>query len=236
MYVVFVKNSFTLLGKEYFGTDGESIIGYHDPNKATHFPSKEKAKEFCETFSYDDKKIEPLAKHKKLFDACTYVYRKLCKIDNSLNVKYNPAIHTEDDVLDWRLRNQKAPEGSVSYEVYKTWPELYQHFKYIFKPQGYHSKDYKELYHTVSIYTRQDGKYEKFYKEFRKVLDFCTFLSEDGKKIFPIFDKDLSEHGTRYLYFGGDEDCVIISGYGRVDFNGSLEECFNFMKRVYYYE
>lgn len=235
MYVVFVKNSFTLLGREYFGTDGESIIGYHDPNKAAHFPSKKKAQEFCETFSFENKKIEPLSKHKKLFDTCTYVYRKICKIDNSINIKYNPAIHTADDILDWQLRRQKLPEQSVTFEVYRTWPELYQHFKHIFKPQSYHSKDHKELYHTVTIYTKPDGVYEEFYNEFRKVWDFCTFLSEGGRKMFPIFDNDLSEYGTRYLHYGGDMDCVIISGYGGVDFEGSLEECFNFMKKAYYY-
>jgi hypothetical protein len=43
MYVVYAKNDFTLLGKEYFGTDGKSIIGFHDPNRASHFESVETA-------------------------------------------------------------------------------------------------------------------------------------------------------------------------------------------------
>ena len=43
MYVVYAENDFTLLGKEYFGTDGKSIIGFHDPNRASHFESVETA-------------------------------------------------------------------------------------------------------------------------------------------------------------------------------------------------
>jgi hypothetical protein len=235
MYIVYAKNQFTLLGKEYFGTDEKIIIGFHDPRKASHFDSIEDAKEFCKLFDYEDRKIEPVTKHIKAFEKCNYVYRKIAMLDKSMDIKYDGKKHDAIAVLDWRIKHAKASEKAVSFENYRTWPDLYSVFTYLHSLTKYNSRDYKSLFYSVQLKTPKNGNYKEFYKELRLVLDYCTFIDEDGRKIFDIFDHELCEYERRSLRFGGDQNCTINNG--RCDmFEGTLEECFNLMKREYWYE
>ncbi len=235
MYLVFVKNEFTLTGNEYFGSDENSIIGYHDPNRATHFLTQKEARKFCKLFDYDNKKIDLVENHIKAFSKCNYVYRKLPKLNPSIDFKYDPSIHTEEDILKWRISCRKSHEKEVSYSSYKTWPELWQHFKHLRSVESYHSKDYKTKMLTVTISTRRDSLFSEFVKEFKRVLDVCSYVDDDGRKLFPIFDHELSEYECRYLVFGGEEDCAITNGRYEKH-TGTLEEIFHLMKMCYWYE
>jgi hypothetical protein len=238
MYVVYAKNQFTLLGNEYFGTDGKDIIGYHDPKLASHFSSKEKAEEFCKLFDYGDRKIEPLDKHVKLFEKCTYVYRKMPMLDKKLDIKYDPKKHDALAVLDWRMENVKSPEKSVSYESYRTWPDLYSVFSHLHSLCSYSSIDsidHREISHTAQLKTSKNSSYEDFRKEFDLVLKYCSFIDDEGRKRFPIIDHELSMYETRFLVYGGDEGCAISNG-GYDIFKGTLKECFEEMKRKYWYD
>jgi len=235
MYVVYTKNQFTLLGKEYFGTDGKHIIGFHDPRRASHFETKEDAEEFCKLFDYEDRKIEPLSKHVKLFEKCNYQYRKLSMLDPTVNVKYDPKKHDAMAVLEWRMRHKKLPEKTVSYETYRTWPDLYQVFKHLHSLTSYHSRDYKQLFYSAQLKTAKNGTYEEFLIELKLVLNYCTLVDDEGRKIFEIFDHELCEYEKRSIAFGGEEGCAITNG--RYDiFEGTLKECFEKMRREYWYE
>ena len=235
MYLVYAENDFTLLGKEYFGTDGKSIIGFHDPNRASHFESVETAEEFCKLFDYPDRKIEPLSEHIKLFQKCTYVYRKIDKLDDSINIKYDEKKHDALAVLDWRMKRNKAPERTVAYENYRTWPDLYSVFTYLFNLTKYNSRDYKSLFYSVQLKTPKNGNYEDFYKDFALVLDYCTFVDEDGRKVFDIFDHECCEYERRRLCFGGEDDCTISNGRRDI-FKGTLKECFEKMRKDFWYD
>ena len=241
MYVVFVKNQFCLLGNEYFGTDGKQIIGYHDPNRASHFNTEREAKDFCKLFDYEGRKIEPLWKHVNLFSRCKYVYRKFSLLDKSMDVRYDPKKHSADDVLNWRMMYAKAAEKSVSQKTYSSWPDLYSVFKHLWSVQSYHSRDYKHTYHTVQLRTSKSADFETFKSEFDKVFDFCTYVDDEKRKVFPIFDHELNSYESRYLVCESRDKCYIqnqvqfLSKSNRA-FAGTLKQCFEQMKLHYWYE
>ena len=234
MYVVYAKNHFTLLGKEYFGTDGKKILGFHDPSRASHFKTKKEAQEFCKLFDCQDRKIEPLDQHLKLFNEFDYKYRELPMLNPELDYKYDPEKHDAMDVLKWELKSTKAPEKSYSYETYRTWPDLCSVFKHLHGTSSYYTPDHKSTMHTVDLKTCRDGVYEEFLSEFRLVLDYCNYIDEEGRKIFPIFEHELNQYERRRLAFGGEENCAIEGRYSQI-FEGTLKECFEEMKKHYWY-
>jgi hypothetical protein len=156
-------------------------------------------------------------------------------LQKDADYKYDKKIHGPAEVLAWRLAYRKLPEKAVSYETFRTWPDLFQMFYHLHKETSYHTKDYKTKMHTVSLNTSRDAKYENFYREFSLILNECDFIDEEGRKIFPIFDHELSEYQTRYFAFSGYENCAITNGRYTL-FEGTFEECFNLMKREYWYE
>lgn len=238
MYIVCAKNDFCLLGYEYFGKskDSKSAVGYHDPRLADLFNTKKEAQEFARKFDYKTN-IEDADKHFKKFEKATYVYRRIPFVDNTKSIKYDPLIHSNLDVLNFFIDYRTGNEKAVRYEDYTTWPQIWSVFKYLWEVQQYNSKDYKSRYTTFSLCVRRDKSptFEEFKKEFELVKDHCTYMSEDGYKVFPIFDKDLSEWGTRYLYYKDDLDCKIVESMWQ-EHEGSLEKCYNLMLSRFYYE
>ena len=231
-YLVFFENQFCLLGKEYFGEFDGKIIGYHNPSFAKLFDSKESAKKFASLFHLDTK-IEEAEPHLEAFKACDYIYRQIVKLDPRLNRKYKE--ENRDEVLNWWMEYKKAPENSISYDSYKTWPKLYSLFTYLWDVQSYNDRDYKNSYHTVQVRFPKDGVVTDFIKELSKVLDFVTYEKE-GYKILPIFDHTLSEFGTAYLYYKSTQDCKIVRGSWTV-IPGTITHLFNnHLIKDYYYE
>ena len=228
-YLVYMRNDFTLLKNEYFGKGQDCVIGYHDPRKADTFSTKKAAQEFASTFNMETM-IDTLDKHIDLFLNADYVYRQIPLIDSSLNQKY--AGETADGVLNWWLRYAKLPEGSVTYDVYRTWPSLFAVCKHIHSHSVYRSN--KESFITFQLFASEDSKFKDFEKEVKKVLEHVTLL-QDGYKKFSIFDHELSEFETRYFLHKNDQDCRIMGFMGRVLKSGSMEECFNTIKTDYYY-
>lgn len=233
-YLVAMKNDFCLIEFEYFAQDKKAnkIIGSHDPNRATHFSSKKEAEEFAKLFDLPTV-VEPITKHLEKFSKCTYKYREIPMLDNLLNRPYK----NEDakTVLEWRLKHLHSPEKAVSYKNYATWPNLYQKFYHLWDFQIWNSRDYKQKFFTTQIYVNTDSKFEQFKSEFDLIKDECTFLNKEGYKMFPIFDKDLSEYGTRYFCYKSDDDCFIqVSEYSK-PVSQNLEHSFEEMRRHYYY-
>ena len=232
LYIVFAENSYCMLNNEYFGKGDNCVIGYHDPRKATHFTTRKEAVEFSQTFKRECK-IEDVENHLKKFDEFNGVYRTLPLLNNKVNIKYDGEKHKPADVLKWWMKYKKLPENSVTSEVYGTWPKLYSTFTHLWDCVSYYNSKYTELYHTVQFRVPRESKFVGFKKELSKVLDFITYTKDDYK-ILPIFDHELSEYETRYLYYKSDTDCKII---GRHEiFKGTLEKCFETIQRSYYYD
>jgi hypothetical protein len=230
-YLVYMKNDFCLTGKEYFGDSEGKIIGYHNPRLATLFSTKKEALRFCTTFDMDGVKIDLKERHFKSFDDCKYVFREIPKVNYTHSKKYT--VETPKEVLEWWMQYKNLPERSVKYDDYKTWPKLYSLFTYLFDLATYNSRDYKEKYETCQIKVPKSGNIKDFRAELNLVLDFCTFFNE-GYKVFPIFDHELSQYESRYFLYKSDDDCQITNG-SYTKFEGTFEEVFNKIRNEYYY-
>ena len=234
MYIVYTDNTFTLLNKEYFSKKGDEIIGFHNPELATRFGTKEEAKAFQSEISLKTK-ITTIDEECELFKKTDWVYRKFKCVNKTLNIPYKKG-DDKVSVLNWWMRYNKSNDRETTYDVYSTYPKLYSLFSHLWNISRYTSKNYVNKYITAEIYTNQEGTYNDFLEELNLVINDVTYLSEDGYKILPIFDKDLSEYGSRYLYFKDVNDCYIQEGY-RTNMNKStLSECFKKMTKEFYYE
>lgn len=235
MYLVYVDNDFCVTGREYFIQKEGSVISTHNPNLATHFQTQKEAKSFAATFTLHSlkKKVVKVSGELTRFKNCDWIYRReIPLLDKDLDRAYDD--EGPEEVLKFWLEYQKLPEGSISYENYSTWPDLFSCFKYLWTTQGYHDiKDYSKTYHTVQIRVPKDGVYEDFKEEIGKVLDHVTY-TEDGYKILPIIDHELSQYESRSLYYKSEKDCMIGGRFP--DGELTLKECFEIMKRMYYYE
>ena len=234
MYLVYVDNDFCVIGREYFIQGENKVLTTHNPNLATQFKTQKEAKSFSSTFTLHSlkKKIATVAGELKRFEDCDWIYREIPLLNRDIDRPYGN--EGPDQVLDFWLKHQQLPEGSISYENYATWPDLYSVFKYLWTTQGYHDmKDYSKTYHTVQIRVPKDGNYEDFKKEIEKILDHITY-TEDGYKILPIIDHELSTYESRSLYYKSEDDCMIGGRFPDGELN--LKECFEIMKRMYYYE
>lgn len=233
-YVVYMTNQFCLLGREYMKLEGKFVVGLHNPNLADHFSTMKAAKALQSKIKYDTKVCE-LQPELDLFAKTNWVYRKIAIMNEDLNVKYDSNTMDKMHVLNWWNKIKRAPESAVSQAVYSSYPNLYSLFKHLCDAQSYYSKDYKNLYHSYHILTPKDGSFKEFKKELSLVLENVTYLTDDGYKVFPIFDNSLSEHGTRYLYYKSEDDCKLKVSHYTEPKSTSLEECFKEMCRSYYY-
>jgi len=231
-YITCMKNDFTLLGYEYFAKGNGEIIGTHNPHKAEPFKTKKEAEEFLKLFAMDDAKVDEAEKHFKKFEKCDYVYRKIPMLNPEVDIPYN--FHTPDEIIEWWKRVKVLPDKSVSFENYKTWPNLYSVTNHLWDIVSYYSRDYKELYYSCTIFTKKEGTFESFILDFKKIVDFCTFVDKNGYKVFQIFDKDLSENGTRYFLYKTDDDCKIEESRWTVH-EGGIKKCFEIMHRNFWY-
>lgn len=231
-WITCMKNSFTLLGYEYFAPGKGEIVGTHNPYNAKTFETKKEAEKFLKLFAMDDAKVEEAEKHFKKFNKCDYVYRKIPMLNPEVDIPYNS--QTPDEIIEWWKRIKTLPESSVSSKNYGTWPNLYSVTNHLWNIVSYYSKDYKKLYYTSEIFTKKEGTFESFISDFRKVVDFCTFVDKDGYKIFPIFDNDLSENGKRYFLYKSDDDCKIDESR-RMSHEGDIKKCFEIMHRDFWY-
>jgi hypothetical protein len=233
-YITCMKNDWTLLGYEYFAPGNGVIIGFHDPRKAKRFQTKKEAEDFLKLFDMSEAKIENVEKHIQKFDQCDYKYREIPMLDTGLDIPYN--FHTPDEVIEWWKKIQTVPDKTVSSKNYGTWPKLWSITNHLWDVAKYNSRDYKEMYHTVQVYTQKEGNFESFKKDIDKVIDFCTFVDEEGYKVLPIFDKDLSKHGTRYFLYKSPDDCRVSEGRFGSPFKGNMEKCFSYMHTRFWYE
>lgn len=239
-YVVTFDNDF--LGPEYFRLQGDRLCTVLVPEKADRFATKKKAKEFIAQYNgtsmslrvvpYDDAQCEW---EDKLEEG---VPMREFPIKANLSRPFNG--EDANGVLKWWIQYGKDycehGDGRISYEDYRTWPELYSVCDHIWSKACFVSHDYSETYLSFQIYTRRDGKYGDFKRELMKVLPHVTYVDDDGNKVLPIFDHFLSEHGNSVsLVITGKDKAKVVGRYdSRVE--GSLRDCFDYMRRERYYE
>ena len=131
--------------------------------------------------------------------------------------------------IKWWLNYRNAHDSQVTYDVYETWPKLYSICKHLWDVESYHNCEYSEKYHTFRIKTDSGGSFD----EFKKEIDDITFL-QDGYKKFSIIDHELSQYECRYFLYKDENDCTIASNY-YIHKKGTMKECFDYMKKHYYY-
>lgn len=224
-----------MFDKYYMKVNEDSIDEIYDLESATIFSSKaaaiEATKEFtmtehCNVVKHDDV-IEDFLKWKD----GGMVRRNLPKLNKIYSRDYdNDPLEV---VIDWTIY-KKEHENKISYEHYTTWPNIGQFCKNFYDVESYYNDDYSNMFHTFRIKVDRDNSFKDFEKEYWLLDSYVTFEDDDGGKIYPIVDHELSEYDSRSLYVDGDS-CKIV---GRFDilFEGTLEECFNEIRSRYYYD
>jgi hypothetical protein len=234
-WIVYYKNDYTLLKKEFFKFGETKVIGYHDPSRATAFSTKKEAEEKSKLIKFKTAVTE-LDPQVKKFERTTFKYREMPILNPKFTTPYDAKTMTRLDVLGWWKKIQRANELEYSSEVYGTYPQIWSLFDYLWDKASYWSKGYKELYHSFQVRTKKDGDYDKFKEELDLVLDDVTYMDGDYK-VLPIFDHELSSWETRSLLYKSEDDCKIISGrFGDEKIKGTLKECFDMMRYQFYYE
>ena len=137
---------------------------------------------------------------------------------------YDKNKHSKEDVFFFHLKKEKCP-----YSVYKTWPKPYE----IFKNIGYIGLySGKEPYSEIKVFKK--SKYSDFETEINYLKEN---LYKDHKKFsIRIFDRFLSENGNSVdlCYDNGTWSVTHRESFEILQ--GTLLQCFNFLKKERYYE
>ena len=225
--------------KFFIRDSGDHLDEIYDLNHATAFETKKDAVKVCNSCIYSDNfKVVSFESEKKLFDKWAkngMLRRKLDKVDKRVSRPYNG--ESLEGVLEF-LKIMRKPSNSmkISYEDRATWPEIYTVSKFITSTGTYYQNDDREKeYFSVSISVNRDSVFEEFKEEIELLLKFVDFYKE-GYLFLSIIDNELSEFEIRYFLLSPDlKTAKIVNHYDRELFKGSLEECFNEMRKEYYY-
>lgn len=208
-------------------TGGDSIIETYSPLVATTFSSNETAIEWVKEYTDWLEFSEVVERTQELIDEFNewselMVRREVKKMDRSGTFDYDETKHTTHDVLEFQTKTKF--NNRVPYESYKTWPDLSEVFKHI---QSARVGDDGIM---LEIKVSTESTYETFESE---ILYFLDYADINGITAC-VFDHYLCEHGnTVNLEFGKDTSDATISGSER--FSGSLEECFEYLRKHRHY-
>lgn len=219
--------------------DNTKFDEVYNPKIATQFKTKKEAQQWIDVYSSmkSHSKVVDFEKSVQKYEEWVNggtVRRTLACINRTMSRKYNN--ESLEDIIDWWIY-QRNNDDEIDFDDYKTWPQLHTIAKHLWDVEGYHSKDYKEIYITFEIYTPEDGNFEDFQRELNMVMDKVTYKDDDGFLIMPIFDHFLSEHGNSVsLLIHPETKQVKVGGRWRKEDFPSLKEAFNYMRRERYYE
>lgn len=157
------------------------------------------------------------------------------------NVEYDPQKHDKWFVLEWWLNHSE-----MSYRIYKTWPSLYTVFSHIFEANTYIDYTNKEMpLKSLTLKTPKDGVFESFESELKEAMERSefTFRDDEGNLLFGLFTHECLEFGAIYLRQIGDPSkdrwsvCKSrVSNSYYSEFEGSLKEAFEYIRKNHYYE
>ena len=209
----------------------------YNPVNATQFKSREDAHAWIvDNTNFTEYSIYLRYEHaKNIFDAWVAGGMIRCvrpAVNRKHSYKYDPAKHDKYTVLQWKLDTCNT---EVTYDVYKTWPDLFSLFKHLFDMAFYGcGKNERKL--TFNICVRKDSNFNDFKEELDLIIDKVQYCDEDGNKMLPIFDYLLSQNGTAFLVKNGDDTWSVTTDWHDEIANKSLEECFDYMVKHRYYE
>lgn len=208
---------------------------------ATRFGTKEEALAAIEKFDsrditkpteYEDARVKF---DKWIIDGAVVLQYESKNLE--LSRKYNPDIDTREDVLKWRFQ-ALAHGGIISYEDYKTWPELYSIYEHIHSTARFISYDGSdEVMQTVEVYVHQDSDFEKFMEELAIVIPHVTSRYDEDERFlrFPVSDRFLCENGDKVdLMYDPDTGDAEIHGRYETVMTGTIEEAFEYLCRYRY--
>lgn len=237
-----MPNQFCCIGSEFMQITEDNVIGHHHPSMASLFESEEAAraaftKEYArhENLEYSNDMDTFLAAFESFVNN-GYVYRTFPRINHDLNVPY--CGEDADAILKHHIEYIKAEDGAMSYEIFKTWPELHQRF---------------ECFHRISRVSKTDERYsgslmatmsvsptttfDAFKRDFEKATSVSDFYSkQDDVYIIDVFEHTLSQYGSIVATYNADmTQFTIGTGFSPREFD-SLEALFEYWQREYYYD
>lgn len=238
-WIIYLDNSYCISDREYlyFNHSTKEINTFHDPKYATVFNTKQDAKQHVtEHYAFSmSPKYTKLSEALDLYNNTVPKYRTL-PFRSDLDKKYNN--ESPKEILQWRIGYYKADENSISYDSYKTWPELYCVFKNLFTVESYYNDSYTKKYISFKMKCDRKSDFKTFKKELKLALPHITLIAEDDFYKISIFDSGCGEGGLFYYFLYNFKDPnkhEIISNWGETC-KGTLEEIFKYWKDNLYYE
>lgn len=242
-------------GSKYYARDIDSrtYLEVYDPRNATAFPTKGAASKWLkhnvgllEEYARIEELEPNVTAYLKFLDEYT-PRRVISKINHDIAVKYNPKIHTIDDVIKLRIVSYDDEEG-VPYSIFKTWPDLFTISKYIFTLNAYEKRNNKEsignLDYTFSIRigSNFDIKEEihDFMKELDKAIEYTTYIVDDHY-VLNIMDHMCGENGD-FAYFHVPKNwkskgaVFKIQGKYSTIIKGTLDKILEYWRKNRYYD
>ena len=209
----------------------------YDLEQATQYDSKDAAKSAIGRFTYGEycKIVQykrALVSFKK-WRGAGMIRRELPLVSEDWNRPFNPDVDGLLEVIKFKLFVAEN-EMQVTQENYNTWPDSLNEYLSCFydKESYYEDMDTGKLGHTFQIMvTPGKATFEEFKAQLETLMPYVSYKDDDGWLIFPIFDKDLSAYGTRYLHYDPVTEMAHVE-----DYQGNLEDCFGAIERYYYYE
>jgi hypothetical protein len=227
--------------KYYLRIGSTTADEVYDPSVATQFRIKKEANEWIEkNFSMKEYckivKRDQEVKSFKQWCEQGMIRRVLQLVDQKSSVKYNG--QDKEDIFRWWAHYRKQPEGTVTQEVYNSWPNLYEVFTYIHCLQSYASHDYSQRFYTFEICVPPNGKFEDFKKEWDFVNKEMkiTHKDDDGNLVVDIFDHFLCEGGnSAKLLIHPNGKFSVEERWGGGINRVTLKEAFKFIKKNRWY-
>lgn len=210
--------------------DQEVFHEIYDLEKATQYKTKKEAKAFLENITLSE--YAEIVKYEDEIDKFLQ-WKEQGMIRRVLSMRKSKAYNGEGlkEVIQFH-KNNYLDDMSVDYEDYKTWPKINNFMTYFYDIEAYHNKnEFEGLEFTFQIKVEKDCLFSQFKKEIKQLEKHVTYIDDDGYMVFPIFDKDLSQFGTRHFLYNPNEDKHKVE-----HFEGTLKQCFEHIKKHYYYE
>lgn len=212
-----------------------------DPRGATVFHTKKAAKSAV-------KKMVSMKEYAEIVDQKEHVERFKQDLrgwlvrrglpygDPKYNVPYDPNKHSKTHVLNWHIFHAKS-ESKISYEIYETYPDLYEVFNHIREVETYRD-DIQGKVMSFSMEVNKNSKLKEFKNELDCVKDLVTLKDSDGRKQISIFDHYLCAHGNsaEFLIWPDNKTYSIEENYCGEAVRGDLKTVFKYWKKNRYYK
>lgn len=225
----------------YYRFESDKYLEVRDPQFASVFDTEEVARGAIAKMIAMKKYARPANRAEHVQDFLKraregLVRREFPYGDPKYNVPYDPNKHSKKHVLDWHIFHVRS-ENKISYEVYETYPNLYEVFNHIHEVTTY-LDDTQGQVMSFSMEVNKNSKLKAFKNELDCVKDLVTLKDSDGRKQISIFDHYLCAHGNsaEFLIWPDNKTYSIEENYGGEVVRGDLKTVFKYWKKNRYYK